>query len=92
MPRPELNAEIIMSVSQSSEYTDVLEKVRSWPPDLRLTLAEELLRSLHPVVGPNGRRGVPAEHVLGIGAGKGPPPDDEAVQRWIEEHRMEKYG
>jgi len=59
---------------------------------MRLTLAEELLRSLHPVVRPNGRRRISAEQVLGIGAGKVPPPDDETVKRWIEEHRMEKYG
>ena len=81
-----------MTVSQVSEYTDVLEKVRSWPPEMRLTLAEDLLRSLHPVVRPNGRRGIPAEQVRGIGAGKGPPPDDETVKRWIGEHRLEKYG
>lgn len=83
---------MIVSVAQSPEYADVLGRVRSWSPEMRLSLAEELLRSLHPVVRPSGPRGVPAEQVRSIGAGKGPPPDDETVERWIEEHRMEKYG
>lgn len=85
-------AEVIMIASKDSDYEEVLEKIRSWPPEVRLTLAEELLRSLRPVVGHNGCRGVPAEQALGIGAGKGPPPDDETVKRWMEERRMEKYG
>jgi hypothetical protein len=82
----------VMSTSQAVEYAAVLEKVRSWPAEMRLTLAEQLLHSLHPEVRTNGRRGIPAEQVLGLAAGKGPPPDDETVKQWIHEHRLEKYG
>ena len=39
-----------------------------------------------------GLRGVPAAQVRGIAAGDGSPPDDEAVSRWIQERRVEKYG
>jgi hypothetical protein len=39
-----------------------------------------------------GLRGVPAEKVRGIAASDGSPPDDETVNRWIEERRVEKYG
>ena len=39
-----------------------------------------------------GLRGVLAAQVRGIAAGDGSPPDDEAVSRWIQEHRVEKYG
>ena len=39
-----------------------------------------------------GPRGVPAEQVRGIAAGAGPPPDDETVERWIQERRVEKFG
>ena len=81
-----------MSASETVEYAGVLGKVRSWPPDMRLKLAEDVLRSLQPELRPNGRRGVPAAQVRGIGAGKGPPPDDATVKQWIEEHRSEKYG
>jgi hypothetical protein len=81
-----------MSTADIAEFTNVLDKVRSWPPAMRLTLAEEVLRSLHPALRPNGRQGVPADQVRGIGAGEGPAPDEETVRQWIEERRTEKYG
>jgi hypothetical protein len=81
-----------MRVLQTSEYATVFEKVRSWPPEMRLTLAEDLLRSLHPEVRASDRRGVLADQIRGLGAGEGPPPDDDTVKRWIAEHRLEKYG
>ena len=36
--------------------------------------------------------GVPAAEIRGIGAGICTPPDDDAVERWIDERRAEKYG
>ena len=30
--------------------------------------------------------------LIGLAAGEKPPPTDEEVRRWIDEHRMEKYG
>ena len=78
--------------ASATDYALVLEQVRAWPPDARLSLAEDLLRSLHHDVRPTLPRGVPVEQVLGVAAGKGPPPDDETVRRWIEEYRLEKYG
>jgi hypothetical protein len=75
--------------TQSPDYQEVLRKVRSWQPELRLTLAEEVLRSLHPLAPSDYPRGVPAQQVLGLAAGSGSPPDDETVRRWIEEHRLE---
>jgi len=41
---------------------------------------------------PARQRGVPAEQVRGIAAGAGSPPDDDTVNRWIQERRVEKYG
>lgn len=35
-------------------------------------------------------RGVPAHQALGIAAGKGPPPDDDTVRRWIDERRSQR--
>ena len=74
------------------DYARVLEQVRAWPADARLSLAEDLLRTLHQDVRTTLPRGVPVEQVLGTAAGKGPPPDDETVRRWIEEYRLEKHG
>jgi hypothetical protein len=81
-----------MSLPQASEFQGVLARVRTWTPELRLTLAEELLRSLHPILQPSGPRGVPAEQVRGLAAGEGPPPDDDTIQRWLHERRLEKYA
>jgi hypothetical protein len=76
----------------SMEYQEVVTRVRSWEPQLRLALAEELLRSLHPDVVPNLPRGIPAEQVRGMAAGETPPPDDNTVRRWVEEYRLGKHG
>ena len=40
----------------------------------------------------SSRRGKPVELLIGLGAGSGPPPSDELVRQWIDEHRMERYG
>src|SRR5262245_28307856 len=81
-----------MSISQVGEYQGVLARVQTWAPEMRLTLAEELLRSLHPALRTTGPRGVPAEQVCGLAAGNGPPPDDDTVRQWIDERRLEKHG
>jgi hypothetical protein len=81
-----------MSPTDLTDYEAVFARVRAWPPAQRLALAEAILSSLRPALQPPPPRGVPAEQVLGMAAGQGPPPDDEAVKRWVEEHRREKYG
>ncbi len=81
-----------MSPNPSAEYDEVLARVRAWPPEQRLHLAEDLLRSLPRASTPDGLRGVPVERVRGVATGAGSVPDDETVRRWIEEHRAEKYG
>jgi len=37
-------------------------------------------------------RGLRAAEVRGLITTDRPAPDDETVERWIDEHRMEKYG
>lgn len=81
-----------MEPTKTADYWGVLEKVHGWPSELRLALAEALLHSLHRELHPNGSHGVPVEKVLGMAAGKGPPPSDATIKQWIEEHRLEKYG
>ena len=76
----------------SSEYQEIVTRVRSWAPELRLALAEELLRSLHPVLAHEECPGIPAEQVRGLAASTAAPPNDETVQRWIDEYRMGKHG
>jgi hypothetical protein len=83
---------IAMSVANTLEYGDVLSKIRSWPPELRIKLTEDVLRSLQAESRSQGRHGLSAEQVRGIGAGKGPPPDDETVKQWLDEYRRQSLG
>ena len=32
------------------------------------------------------------DRAIGVARGSSPPPDDATVKRWIEEHRLRKYG
>ena len=38
------------------------------------------------------KRGRSAEEVHRLLNFQGPAPDDETVERWVDEHRMQKYG
>lgn len=82
-----------MSTIDLSELHEVLDRVKAWSPESRITLARRILETLE--AAPLAGRRRPARSVrelIGIGAGEATPPDDETVRRWIDEHRVEKYG
>jgi hypothetical protein len=88
-----------MSTSEATELTHVMNRVRTWPTTLRITLARKILESLDnavteaPAVAPRPKtRGFSAAEVRSLLRTDRPPPDDETVKQWIDEHRMEKYG
>lgn len=86
-----------MSTAEATALTDVLNRVKTWPTTLRITLAHKILESLDkedsPVAPPPPKaRGLSAAEIQSLLKTDRPPPDDETVRRWIDEHRMEKYG
>lgn len=81
-----------MSATQQKEMLDILQRVQKWPAEQRLVLAERMLSSLHADLTSANGRGVPVSQVRGLAATDQPPPDDNTVRQWIEEHRLEKYG
>jgi hypothetical protein len=89
-----------MSTAEAQELTQVWEQVKNWPVRLQIALARRLLDTIDtaepavqaPRTGPPATRGRPVAELIGLGAGNGPPPSDEQVRQWIEEHRREKYG
>ena len=89
-----------MSTLQQPDVSSVLETVKQWPPQTRVSLARMILETVEsPQMAAQemgqtepSRRGKPVESLIGLGAGGGPPPSDEMVRQWIDEHRMEKYG
>jgi len=75
------------------DLTNVWRVLRSWPPEQRLALETRLLQSLQeerPAAVARERR--EALHQL-IGIWKtAQPPNDEQVERILEQERMTKHG
>ncbi len=89
-----------MSTLQQPDVSGVLETVKRWPPQTRVSLARMILETVEaPQLAAQelgqtepSRRGKPVESLIGLGAGSGAAPSDEMVRHWIDEHRVEKYG
>ncbi len=90
-----------MSTADAIELADVINRVKTWSPGLRIALAKEILESLQPseVAAGSGSasvkqfpRGLSAEDLQDLLKTDRPAPDDETVDRWIDEYRMQKYG
>jgi hypothetical protein len=72
------------------EYQRVLQTVSKWPLSRRASLAAEMLATLKPV---NDRMRRPTlNRALGLARVEGAAPSDADVDRWMDEHRREKYG
>jgi len=85
-----------MDVETANEIEQVLQRLNSWSANDKLTLVQRVLETLKPSIAQTEHRtrprGRPVSELIGLGAGKNPPPDDDQVKEWIHEHRMEKYG
>jgi hypothetical protein len=82
-----------MSTGEATELMDVLNRVRSWPETLRITLAHKILESLDKAEGPSApppskTRGFSAAEVHALLKADRPGPDDETVKlsETIESH------
>jgi hypothetical protein len=82
-----------MNTTEATELTDVLSRVSHWSPESRIVLARRILETLEgPQLPVRGLRPRSVQELIGLGAGGSPAPDDDTVRRWIDDHRMEKYG
>lgn len=90
-----------MSIAGANEIGDVLERVKTWSPPQRITLARCILETLEaPASGDTevrpqaepSTRGWPVERALGLLRTDREPPDDEECRRIVEEERWKKYG
>jgi hypothetical protein len=77
--------------NNESEVVEILHRVESWPQTMRISLARQILQSLE-----EGQRQTPrgqsAAEVLALLKSDKPAPDDATVKKWLDEHRLEKYG
>jgi len=78
--------------SQISDYQTILKVVHSWTPTVRVMLMQDVLRSLQPELGGSRPRRATLGTALGMLANDQPAPSDADVARWLDEHRIRKYG
>lgn len=81
-----------VTMDTAAGIDEVMQVVLNWPSDKRLSLVQEVLRTLQSDIKHPGRRRHPLNEALGLAATEGPPPSDEDVRRILETSRMERYG
>ena len=75
-----------------TDYEQILEIVRQWKPDQRLSLLRDVLETLSTAAGPLRSPRDTLSKALGLVPTEGHLSSDEEVKRLLDEHRMEKYG
>ena len=80
-----------MATSETISYETVIEIVRHWPPVIRLSLMQDVLKTLTQEADPLQAKRNTLEKALGLLATSQPAPSDAEIQQWLAEHRMEKY-
>jgi len=81
-----------MTTAESSEMIDVLNRVKNWPLDVRMTLARRILETAQRPMIQEPPRTLSLDQVIGIVKTDAPPPTDEECERIMEEDLMRKYG
>lgn len=85
-----------MTALENKEIADLVQRIRSWPPPMRIALARRILETLEglPVEQPPTERprGPTAAEIAAMFKTDKPAPSDEEVDRILEEELMKKYG
>jgi hypothetical protein len=88
----------LMSVAESQMGIEVKGRIgigeveKSWPFDMRITLARRILETAEAPAIPEPPRTMSLDQVIGILKTDAPPPTDEECERIVDEERMRKYG
>ncbi len=80
-----------MGTPEILNYETVLEVVQTWPPAKRLSLVQDVLKTLAKEIEPLRPKRDTLEKALGLLATERPAPSDEEIEQWLDEHRIEKY-
>ena len=78
-------------MNHEQEIESIIESVKPWPEEDRVALAYLILRDMRKKTRELAPRHTLAR-ALGVAKGTSTPPDDATVRKWIDEHRMRKYG
>ena len=78
-----------MGAPEPISYETVLNTVRQWPPTRRLTLVQDVLKTLATEMTSTQPRCKTLHKALGLLATNRPAPSDAEIQQWLDERRME---
>jgi hypothetical protein len=82
-----------MGIVQTTDYDGVLKIVQTWPAARRLTLVQEVLKTLAPAdVTERSPRSRTLEQARGLLTTGRSAPTDEEIEQWLDERRTERYG
>jgi hypothetical protein len=85
-----------MTIAETNQIADVVRRVQNWPQLMRIALARQILETLEsPPAGqpsPERPRGPTAAEIAAMFKTNKPAPNDEEVQRILEEELMTKHG
>jgi hypothetical protein len=75
----------------ATEMSEVLSRVKTWMPEMRIVLARQILETLDPPQISSPPRKMSLNQVLGILKTDSPPPNDEECAKIVEEERLRKH-
>jgi hypothetical protein len=81
-----------MSTTESRDISEMLERIRTWTPGMRIVLARKVLETLESASLSKPTRNMVLGDVVGLLQTATPPPDDEECDRIVEQERVRKYG
>ena len=83
-----------MITAETQDFSEILQRVQTWPTRKKLALARRLLESVEVAADAEslGMRAVSSQQVLGMWKPDGPVPNDEEVQRILEDELIKKYA
>ena len=76
----------------ATEMSEVLSRVKTWMPEMRIVLARKILETLNPLQISEPPRKMSLNQVFGILKTDSPPPNDEECAKIVEEERLRKHG
>jgi hypothetical protein len=85
-----------MTAVEKNQITDLLQRVRDWPPPMRIALARRILETLEARSDeqppPKVPRGPSAAEIAAMFQTGKPAPSDEEVRRVLEDELLGKYS
>jgi len=78
--------------SPALDRESILQAVRALPADEQWLLAQEILLQIGAPLVEEPQSAPDSQGLAGLLATGQTPPNDDDVEQWLSEHRMEKYG